>query len=132
MEETRPYDSGVCISPRAEASSPTIQQAENQIIIAYEVHEQRPDDKALLVSGVSIHQQRLGSVPVMVAGDAGFYSAQGEAKMRNMGVKRVSISNHSTKSPDSLFSTSGNSVKPSLCARWVGEGRERAHGLNSS
>jgi transposase, IS5 family len=92
---------------KGKASKPTefgkmvkIQEAENQIIVAYQVYEQRPDDKALLVPAVSIHQQRLGRIPVMVAGDAGFYSAQGEAKISNMGVKRISIPNHSTKSPE--------------------------------
>jgi IS5 family transposase len=75
-----------------------VQEAENQIVIAYEVYEQRPNDKDLLVPAVEIHQQRLGRIPVTVAGDAGFYSAQGEAKLQEMGVKRVSIPNRSTKS----------------------------------
>jgi len=56
-----------------------VQEVENQIVIAYEVYEQRPNDKDLLVAAVEMHQQRLGRVPVMVAGDAGFYSEQGEA-----------------------------------------------------
>src|SRR5579859_2412491 len=77
-----------------------IQEAENQIVIAYQVYEQRSDDKALLVPAVEIHQQRLGRLPVIVAADAGFYSAQGEAKLQDSGVKRISIPNHSTKSAD--------------------------------
>ena len=90
---------------KGKASKPTefgklvkVQEAENQIVIAYEVYEQRPNDRDLLVPSVQTHQQRLGRLPVMAAGDAGFYSAQGEAKLREMGVKRVSIPNHSTKS----------------------------------
>jgi transposase, IS5 family len=90
---------------KGKASKPTefgklvkVQEAENQIVTAYEVYEQRPNDKDLLVPSVQIHHQRLGRVPEMVAGDAGFYSAQGEAQLREMGVKRVSIPNHSTKS----------------------------------
>lgn len=89
---------------KGKASKPTefgkmvkIQEAENQIVVAYEVYEQRPNDKDLLVPAVEIHHQRLGRVPGMVAGDAGFYSAQGETGLRDMGVKRVSIPNHSTK-----------------------------------
>lgn len=92
---------------KGKASKPTefgkmvkIQEAENQIVIAYQVYEQRPNDKDLLVPAAQIHQQRLGRVPGMVAGDAGFYSAQGEATLREMGVKRVSIPNHSTKSAE--------------------------------
>lgn len=90
---------------KGKASKPTefgkmikVQEAENQIVVAYEVYEQRPNDKDLLVPAVEIHQHRLGRVPAMVAGDAGFYSAHGEAKLGDMGVKRVSIPNHSTKS----------------------------------
>jgi transposase, IS5 family len=92
---------------KGKASKPTefgkmvkIQEAENQIVIAYQVYEQRSDDKALLVPAVEIHQQRLGRLPVIVAADAGFYSAQGEAKLQDSGVKRISIPNHSTKSGD--------------------------------
>jgi len=40
---------------------------------------------------VQIHEQRLDRAPELVAGDAGFYSAQGEAEVQNMGVKRVSF-----------------------------------------
>jgi IS5 family transposase len=92
---------------KGKASKPTefgklvkIQEAENQVIIDYEVYEQRPNDKDLLVPSVEIHQQRLGRVPAMVAGDAGFYSAQGEAQVQDMGVKRLSIPNRSTKSTE--------------------------------
>jgi IS5 family transposase len=75
-----------------------IQEAENQIVTAYEVYDQRPSDRDLLIPAVEIHQQRLQQVPDLVAGDAGFYSAQGETRAQEMGVKRVSIPNHSTKS----------------------------------
>jgi len=92
---------------KGKASKPTefgklvkIQEAENQIVIAYEVYEQRPNDKDLLVPSVEIHQQRLNRVPTMVAGDAGFYSAQGEAQVQGMGVKRLSVPNRSTKSTE--------------------------------
>ena len=36
----------------------------------------------------------------MLAGEVGFYSARGEAEVQNMGVKQISISNHSTKSDE--------------------------------
>jgi IS5 family transposase len=89
---------------QGKASEPTefgkmvkLQEAENQIMVAYEVYDQRPNDKDLLVPAVVIHQQRLDRAPDRVAGDAGFYSAQGEVEIQNMGVKRVSVPNHSTK-----------------------------------
>jgi IS5 family transposase len=77
-----------------------IQEAENQIVTAYEVYDRRPLDRDLLIPALEIHQQTLGRVPDMVAGDAGFYSAQGEAKAQQMGVNYVSVPNRSTKSPE--------------------------------
>ena len=92
---------------KGKASKPTefgklvkLQEAENQIITAYQVYEQRPSDCDLLVAAVTIHQQRLERVPELVAGDAGFYSAGGETQAYEMGVKRISIPNHSTKSAE--------------------------------
>ncbi len=72
-----------------------IQEAENQVVIAYEVYDQRPNDKDLLVPSVEMHQQRLNRIPTMVAGDAGFYSAQGEVQVQDMGVKRPSFRSQS-------------------------------------
>jgi IS5 family transposase len=92
---------------KGKASKPTefgkmvkLQEAENQIITAYEVYDQRPSDRDLLIPAVEMHQRRLDRAPDLVAGDAGFYSAQGELKAHQLGVKRVSIPNHSTKSPE--------------------------------
>lgn len=92
---------------KGKASKPTefgkmvkIQEAENQIVTAYEVYDQRPSDSELLVPAVEIHQQRLHCAPELVAADAGFYSARGETKAQELGVKRVSIPNRSTKSAE--------------------------------
>src|SRR5437016_10004195 len=52
-----------------------VQEAENQIIVAYQVYDKRPADSALLVPAMEQHQQRLGVVPRVAAGDAGFFSA---------------------------------------------------------
>ena len=75
-----------------------IQEAENQIITAYEVYGERPADTQLLLPAIAAHQQQLGCTPRLVAGDAGFYSAKNETAAQQMGVKRVAIPNHSTKS----------------------------------
>jgi IS5 family transposase len=77
-----------------------LQEAENQIVIDYEVFGQRPSDSDLLIAAIEIHQARLGRTPRLVAGDAGFYSAKNEAAAQAMGVKRVCIPNRSTKSPE--------------------------------
>jgi IS5 family transposase len=77
-----------------------LQEAENQIVIDYEVYDQRPNDSDLLIAAIEIHQARLGRTPRLVAADAGFYSAKNEAAAKAMGVKRICIPNRSTKSPE--------------------------------
>lgn len=77
-----------------------VQEAEGQIIIDYEVYDKRPSDSDLLEPSIQIHEQRLGRVPDLVAGDAGFYSAQGEKAAYEQGVKQVSVPNRSTKSQE--------------------------------
>ena len=53
-----------------------LQEAENQIIIDYEVYARRPNDSDLLIPAIAAHQAKLGRVPRLVAADAGFYSAR--------------------------------------------------------
>jgi IS5 family transposase len=126
---------------KGKASKPTefgkmvkIQEAENQIITAYEVYEQRPSDRDLLIPAVEVHEQRLDRVPELVAGDAGFYSAQGETKAHAMGVKRVSIPNHSSKSAERRRYQKQRWFRKGQKWRTGCEGRisvlKRRHGLN--
>ena len=75
-----------------------LQEAENQIIVDYEVYARRPNDSDLLIPSIAAHQAKLGRVPRLVATDAGFYSARNEAAAKAMGVKRVCIPNRSSKS----------------------------------
>jgi IS5 family transposase len=77
-----------------------LQEAENQIIVDYEVYARRPHDSDLLIPAIAAHQAKLGRVPRLVATDAGFYSARNEAAAKAMGVKRVCIPNRSSRSPD--------------------------------
>jgi IS5 family transposase len=111
-----------------------IQEAENQIITAYEIYDQRPLDRDLLIPAVETHEERLDRVPDLVAGDAGFYSAQGEAKVQEMGVKRVSIPNHSTKSAERRRHQKQRWFRKGQKWRTGCEGRisilKRRHGLN--
>jgi IS5 family transposase len=76
-----------------------IQEAENQIITHYQVCEQRPADSTLLEGCLEQHVQQFGRAPDRVAADAGFFSAANESKAESMGVSRVSIPSHDTKSP---------------------------------
>jgi transposase, IS5 family len=75
-----------------------IQEAENQIITHYEVFGEKPSDRHLLRSAVEAQQRKLGRVPQMVAGDAGFYSQAQEQAVEQLGVKYVSVPNRSTRS----------------------------------
>jgi hypothetical protein len=75
-----------------------LQEAENQVIVAYEVYDRRPSDGDLLIPAIEIHQAKLGRTPCLVAGDAAFYSRKNEAAAKKRGVKRVCIPNRSTKS----------------------------------
>jgi IS5 family transposase len=75
-----------------------LQEAENQIVIDYEVYEQRPNDATLLIPAIETHEAVLGRTPRLVAADAGFYSAKNEAAAKAKGVKRVCIPNRSTNS----------------------------------
>jgi IS5 family transposase len=75
-----------------------LQEAENQIITHYEVYEERPSDRHLLLPAVKAHRRKLGRVPGWVAADAGFYSQANEQGAQAMGVKYVSIPNRSTRS----------------------------------
>jgi transposase, IS5 family len=77
-----------------------LQEAEDQIVIDYEVYDRRPSDSDLLVAAIDIHRAMLGRPPHMVAADAAFYSAKNEAAAYAQGVKRVCIPNRSTKSPE--------------------------------
>ena len=76
-----------------------LQEAEDQIVIDYEVYDRRPSDSDLLIAAIETHRPVLGRVPHLVAADAAFYSAKNEAAAKAQGVKRVCIPNRSTKSP---------------------------------
>ncbi len=92
---------------KGKASKPTefgkavkLQEAENQIITAFEVYDRRPSDCDLLIGAIDIHQARLGRVPRLVAADAAFYSAHTERAAKAKGVKRVCVPNRSSKSAE--------------------------------
>jgi IS5 family transposase len=77
-----------------------LQEAENQIVIDFEVYDQRPNDANLLIPAIEIHQAKLGRTPHLVAADAAFYSSKNEVAAKAKGVKRVCIPNRSTKSTE--------------------------------
>jgi hypothetical protein len=113
-----------------------LQEAENQIVTAYEVYDQRPSDQDILMAAIETHQARLGRAPHLVAADAGFYSAKNEAAAKTKGVKRVCIPNRSTKSPERKREQKKRWFRNGQKWRTGSEGRisvvKRRHGLNRS
>ena len=126
---------------KGKASKPTefgklvkIQEAENQIITSYEVYEKRPSDSALLIPAIEEHEEQLGCVPRLVAGDAAFYSAGNEKAAHEKGVKRVCIPNRSTTSAERKREQKKPWFRNGQKWRTGWEGRisvvKRRHGLN--
>jgi transposase, IS5 family len=111
-----------------------LQEAENQIVTAYEVYERRPADSDLLIDAIDIHQQRLGRAPHLVAADAAFHSAKNERAAKAKGVKRVCIPNRATKSAAKRSEQKKRWFRKGQKWRTGCEGRisvaKRRHGLN--
>ena len=128
---------------KGKASQPTefgkmikVQEAENQIVIDYEVYDQKPGDTALLVPALERHEALTGRIPDLVAADNGFFSAKNEVAAQAKGVKRVSIPNRSTKSEARRQTRKKRWFKKGQKWRTGSEGRisllKRRHGLRRS
>ena len=113
-----------------------IQEAENQIITHYQVCEQRPADSTLLDGCLQQHVEQFGHAPESLAADPGFFSAANESKAEQMGVRRVSIPSHDTKSPARKLRQKQRWFKKLQKWRTGCEGRisvlKRRHGLRRS
>jgi len=91
---------------KGKASKPTefgkmvkVQEAENQIVVDYEVYDRKPNDCDLLIPAIDAHVAVFDRAPHLVAADAAFYSGKNETAAKRKGVKRVCVPNRSTKSP---------------------------------
>jgi len=111
-----------------------LQEAEDQIVIDYEVYDRRPSDSDLLIAAIETHRAMLGRTPHLVAADAAFYSAKNEAAAKAQGVKRVCIPNRSTKSAERRREQRKRWFRNGQRWRTGCEGRisvtKRRHGLN--
>ena len=92
---------------KGKASKPTefgklvqVQEAEQQIITHYDVFDQRPSDRDLLLGAVEAHERVLGRVPRLATADAGYYSQAQEQAVEQKGVKWVAVPNRNTKSAE--------------------------------
>jgi IS5 family transposase len=125
---------------KGKASKPTefgklvqLQEAENQIITHYEVFQQRPSDRELLLSSVEVQVRKLGRVPYLVTADAGFYSQAQERAVQEQGVKWVAVPNRNTSSGERKQMEKRRWFKKAQRWRTGCEGRisvlKRRHGL---
>jgi IS5 family transposase len=128
---------------KGKASKPTefgkmvkIQEAENQIVIHFEVFDQRPSDSDLLTQSIEKHKELLDRIPDLAAADAGFFSAANEAAAKQLGVKQVAVPSRSTKSTKRKQEQKKRWFKKAQKWRTGCEGRisvlKRRHGLNRS
>jgi IS5 family transposase len=76
----------------------TIQEAEHQIVTAFEVHAERPADVSLWTPALDRHQQIFGRAPDLATGDKGFSSAANERAAADRGVRRVVLPARGRKS----------------------------------
>jgi IS5 family transposase len=113
-----------------------VQEAENQIVIDYEVYDQKPSDSDLLIPSLQAHEEKLGCTPRLAAADAGFYSAKNEMEAKAKGVKRVCVPSRSTKSAERKREQKKPWFRDGQKWRTGCEGRisvlKRRHGLNRS
>jgi transposase, IS5 family len=125
---------------KGKASKPTefgklvqLQEAENQIITHYEVFDERPSDRELLLGAVEAHARKFGRLPQLVAADAGYYSQVQERAVQEKGVKWVAVPNRSTRSTERKQMEKSRWFKKAQRWRTGCEGRisvaKRRHGL---
>lgn len=77
----------------------TIQEAEHQIVTAFEIHAGRPADVTLWTPALDRHHAIFGRAPDLAVGDRGFSSARNEQAAVNRGVRRVVLPRSGPKSP---------------------------------
>lgn len=77
----------------------TIQEAEHQIVTAFEVHATRPPDVTLWTPALDRHRQIFARAPALATGDRGFSSGANERAAEDRGVRRVVLPAQGRKSP---------------------------------
>jgi IS5 family transposase len=110
-----------------------IQEAENQIVTHYEVFDERPSDRRLLLPAVEAHERLLGRTPRLVAADAGFSSEAQERAVADKGVRWIAVPHRSTRSAARKRLEKSRWFKKAQAWRTGCEGRisvlKRRHGL---
>jgi IS5 family transposase len=68
-----------------------LQEAENQIVVDYQVYAHRPEDRTLLIPTIEAHLRAFGRDPRLVAADRGFWSHANKQAAQRAGVERMCI-----------------------------------------
>ncbi|MBV8772190.1 MAG: hypothetical protein JO166_07660 [Deltaproteobacteria bacterium] len=68
-----------------------VQEAENQIVVDYQLYDERPEDRSLVVPTIEAHVRTFGRPPDLLAADRGFWSAANKRMANERGVTRVCI-----------------------------------------
>lgn len=90
---------GKIATPNEFGNLVTLQEAEHQIVTAFDIHTGRPADVTLWAPALDRHQTIFGRAPDLAAGDRGFSSARNEQAAVDRGVRRVVLPRPGAKSP---------------------------------
>lgn len=90
---------GKLVKPTEFGKLVTIQEAEGQIVSAYEIHAKRPADVTLWVPALDRHAEVFGRMPYLAAGDRGFSSADNEQAALDRQIRRVILPQAGPKTP---------------------------------
>jgi hypothetical protein len=89
--QTATTHKGKISTPNEFGNLVTIQEAEHQIVTAYEIHAARSADVTLWTPALDRHQAIFGRAPDFAAGDRGFSSATNEQAATDRGIRRVIV-----------------------------------------
>jgi IS5 family transposase len=80
---------GKMVKPTEFGKLITIQEADHQIITAYDVHAKRPADVTVWTAALDRHRSIFGRAPDLATADRGFSSTKNEQAALDRGVRRV-------------------------------------------
>jgi len=90
---------GKVVKPTEFGKLVTIQEAEGQIVSAYDVHARRPADVTLWEPALDRHARIFGRVPYLAAADRGFASAANDQAAITRRIRRVVLPRAGATSP---------------------------------
>ncbi|MEA4962398.1 transposase [Lutispora sp.] len=68
-----------------------IEEAENGIIVGYQVYKGNPSDKTLMPDAIDNHKKIFGKPPREVSADRGYYTSKLDDDLHGAGVKNVCV-----------------------------------------